>query len=104
MDLAVIIYQATANFPDSERFGLTNQMRRSAVSVSSNIAEGAGRNGNNEFYNFLGIANGSASELFSQVILARRLEYLSARDEKFITELIKEIQLMLSSLKKSLKK
>lgn len=104
MDLAVIIYQATANFPDSERFGLTNQMRRSAVSVSSNIAEGAGRNGNNEFYNFLGITNGSASELFSQVILARRLEYLSARDEKFITELIKEIQLMLSSLKKSLKK
>lgn len=75
VDLTVEVYKATANFPTDERFGLTNQSRRAAVSISSNIAEGAGRNSSKEFNNFLGIANGSSYELQSQLIIAHKLEF-----------------------------
>lgn len=76
IDLTVDVYKATASFPSDERFGLTSQSRRAAVSIPSNIAEGAGRNSMKEFNNFLGIANGSSYELQTQLIIANKLEML----------------------------
>jgi four helix bundle protein len=73
MDLVVDVYQVTEQFPTEEKYGLTSQIRRSAVSVPSNIAEGAYRNTNGEFKQFLGIANGSSGELYTQLVLAHRL-------------------------------
>lgn len=75
MRLAETVYALTASFTDSERFGLTSQMRRSAVSVPSNIAEGAARGGDKEFIHFLHIARGSLSELDTQLLLAKRLGF-----------------------------
>ena len=76
IDLAVYIYSATSTFPPDERFGLTSQLRRAAVSVPSNIAEGAGRNSKKEFCNFLGIANGSCYEIQTQLIISNKLSLL----------------------------
>lgn len=78
IDLAVDVYQATATFPADERFGLVSQSRRAVVSISSNIAEGAGRNSTKEFNNFLGIANGSSYELQTQLVIANKLNLLSS--------------------------
>jgi four helix bundle protein len=77
IELAVKVYQETQNYPKSEEFGLTAQSRRSAVSIASNIAEGAGRNSKKEFGNFVGIANASNCELETQLILANRVNLLS---------------------------
>jgi len=71
------IYSVTTQFPDEEKFGLVTQMRRSAVSIPSNIAEGAGRGSQREFAQFLVIARGSLSELETQLIIAKELNYLS---------------------------
>ena len=76
--LVKVIYRLTAAFPDSERFGLTAQMRRAAVSVPSNIAEGAARTTTREFLHFLGIASGSLSELDTQITLAKNLNFPGA--------------------------
>lgn len=73
MDLVEDIYRITANFPIEEKYGLTSQIRRSAVSIPSNIAEGAYRNTNGEFKQFLGVANGSSGELYTQLVLSQRL-------------------------------
>jgi len=70
MQLAKVIYQLTAGFPTEERYGLAQQMRRAAVSIPSNIAEGAGRNGAKEYLHFIGIARGSLAELETQLQLA----------------------------------
>lgn len=78
IDLTVDVYKATANFPSDERFGLTSQSRRAAVSITSNIAEGAGRNSLKEFNNFLGIANGSSYELQTQLVIANKLDMLDS--------------------------
>ncbi len=79
-DIAVEIYSLTASFPDGERYGLASQMRRCSVSISSNIAEGYGRQTPLDFAKFLRISRGSAFELLSQVILATRLGYLRDAD------------------------
>nr|WP_263405594.1 four helix bundle protein [Wenzhouxiangella sp. AB-CW3] len=76
VDLVESIYRLTMRFPEQERFGLTAQIRRAAVSVPSNIAEGAGRIGDREFVRFLGIARGSLSELETQLHIAKRLGYI----------------------------
>jgi len=83
-DLAVAVYRHTQNFPKEERFGLTSQMRRCAVSIPSNIVEGCARNTRPEYLRFLDIAYGSACELEYQVSLSTRLGFL---DESSSTEL-----------------
>jgi four helix bundle protein len=78
MTLVEVVYQATAQFPKAEFFGLVSQIRRCAISVPSNIAEGAARNSTRELVQFLGISCGSLSELETQLELAKRLGYLDA--------------------------
>jgi len=75
MQLAKAVYELTAKFPVEERYGLAQQIRRAAVSIPSNIAEGAGRNGAKEFLNFIGIARGSLAEVETQLQLAVMLEF-----------------------------
>ena len=82
------IYQVTGLFPSEEKFGLVSQMRRSAISIASNISEGAGRNNKKEFNQFLGVAQGSSSELETQVIISRELGLLT---NQIADELIKEL-------------
>ena len=77
MDLTVEIYRTTSGFPRHETYGLTSQMRRAAVSVASNIAEGEGHRSDPEFVRFLFHARGSLLELQTQLLIARRLQYLS---------------------------
>ena len=89
IDLAVAVYKATISYPADERFGLTSQIRRAAVSISSNIAEGAGRNSNKEFCNFLGIANGSAYELQTQLVISNKLNLLK---DELLNDLLKQIE------------
>jgi four helix bundle protein len=76
VDLVVLVYQATDLFPKREMFGLANQMRRAAVSVPSNIAEGQGRRTSNDFCHFLSIARGSLQELETQTVIAARLKFI----------------------------
>jgi len=78
MDLVEEIYSVTRRFPPHEQFGLVSQMRRAAVSVPSNIAEGAARDSKKEFANFLSIARGSLSELETQTAIAVRIELLQS--------------------------
>jgi four helix bundle protein len=81
MELVVGVYSITKTFPQSEQYGLVSQLRRAAVSVPANIAEGAARNGNKEFVHFLGIASGSLSELDTLIDLARQLGYIENTEE-----------------------
>jgi four helix bundle protein len=102
MDLVVLVYRATEGFPQREVFGIANQMRRSAVSVPSNIAEGQGRLGSKEFCRFLGIARGSLQELQTQVLIARRLEYLTEDQSASLIELATEVARIVNGLLSSL--
>ena len=102
MDLAGLIYKLTNNFPETERYGITSQIRRSAVSIPSNIAEGAGRNNKKEFYQFLGIALGSMAELETQSNLAMRFGYFKEEDFSMIEQSIIEIRKMTYSLQQKL--
>jgi four helix bundle protein len=100
MALVENIYQITKSFPSNEQFGLVAQMRRCAISIPSNIAEGAGRKGSKEFIRFLYISMGSLSELETQFEISRRLNYVA--NELEVVETIVYIRRMLSNLIKSL--
>jgi len=104
MLLAKEIYQATNNFPDVEKFGLVNQMRRAAVSIPSNIAEGHARSSTNEFIRFISIALGSVAELETQIILSVELEYLQENIRENFLGLLDTIGKMLRGLCKSLER
>ena len=96
------IYLVCQNISADEKFGLISQMKRCAVSIPSNIAEGSGRNNNKEFNHFLAVSLGSAFELQTQLILSRELNLLSSEiTEKLISDLI-EIQKMIYAFKKTL--
>ena len=94
MDLVESIYTLTQRFPEAEKFGLTSQMRRSAVSIPSNIAEGAARKGDKEFLHFLYISLGSLSELETQYLIATRLEFI-IKQESFEFQLLQVKKLLL---------
>ena len=104
MDLAVDVYKATQHFPKEETYNLTSQTRRSVISISSNIAEGAGRNSANEFLHFLGISNGSSYELQSQLIISNRLNLLKEEVLNPLLTAIDELQKMNYSFQNTLKK
>jgi four helix bundle protein len=96
--LGVAVYRLTAEFPVSERFGLTSQMRRSAVSIGSNIAEGCGRRTNRELLAYLYIASGSASELEFQLQMAEDLDYGDATERSLLLKQAQVTRRMLSRL------
>ena len=98
IDLASVIYTVTKKFPKEEKFGIISQMRRCVVSISSNIAEGAGRNSDNEFRHFLNISFGSCSELETQLIISHRLQYLAKEEFEKISSYLAEIQKMIYTL------
>ncbi len=102
MDLAALIYCVTAEFPKSEIYGLTSQMRRAAVSIPSNIAEGSVRGTRKDFKQFVAIARGSNSELQTQLQLAKRLEFGHAAQVAEAEELTNVVGQMLSGLSKYL--
>ena len=98
MDLVERIYQVSNLFPKEETYGLTNQLRRAAVSIPSNIAEGHARSSTQEFHRFLSIARGSLAEVETQLLIAQRLGYLSAEDLSSILNLHIEINKMTNGL------
>lgn len=103
MDIVLKLYQLTNDFPTEEKYGLTSQIRRSVISIPSNIAEGYGRNSNGDFLRFLNIAMASLFELQTQLEISFRLNYLEAKQNKVIYEKTREIERMMSSFMESLK-
>lgn len=99
--LTLEIYKITKTFPVDERFGLTSQMRRSVISISSNITEGTGRNSSKDKARFTEIAFGSALELLNQIILSKDLEFLSEETYIKLRQNLSEITAMLDGLHKS---
>ena len=104
MDITESCYRVTDNFPKAEKYGLTSQLRRSAVSIPSNISEGAGRNTNGEFKQFLGIANGSSFELLTQLYLSKRLNLITEEKVRPIINEVLEVTKMNYSLQRTLSK
>jgi four helix bundle protein len=102
--LATHLYQVTEKFPKTEIYGLTSQMRRAAVSIPSNIAEGAARASSKEFAQFLNIAGGSLSELDTQLEIAGNLRYLSGDEKQIIDQKIGSIAQKLAGLINNIKK
>jgi len=104
MDLVIDVYRTTENFPSQEIYGLTNQIRRAAVSIPSNIAEGAARQTKKEFSNYLHMAQGSLSELDTQVELAKRLGYLDDENWKILDQRMERNDKMITGLIRHLAK
>jgi four helix bundle protein len=102
MELVEVVYRITATFPAQEQYGLVSQMRRAAVSIPSNLAEGAARDGSREFARFLSIARGSLSELDTQYQIAIRLGYAQS-DQSRIEPLIERTSKLVFGLHKKMK-
>ena len=103
MELVKSVYKLTKQFPKSELYNLVAQINRSAVSIPSNIAEGAGRDSNKDFLNFLSYAQGSAYELNTQLLLSKDLGFINESDFSEIEQYLLEIQKMNFSFQKKLK-
>ena len=97
-ELTLRCYKFTSEFPRTETYGLTSQIRRSAASIAANIAEGCGKRGNAEFQRYLTIAAGSASELEYHLLLAKDLRFLEAQEYEFLNRAVVEIKRMLATL------
>jgi four helix bundle protein len=104
VDLVIAIYKATEEFPSREIYGITNQVRRAAVSIPSNIAEGAARQTKKEFTNFLHIAQGSLSELDTQFEIATKRGYLDVKSRDGLDEKMTPIDKMITGLIRHLSK
>ena len=102
MQMVTDVYKATKSFPSDELYGLTSQLRRCAVSIPSNIAEGHGRNSTGDYKRFLQIAAGSVFELQTQVEIAFNLKYISKEIFDSLFSLAKEVELMLLALAKKI--
>ena len=98
IDFVVAVYKATEGFPKEEKFGLTSQLRRAAVSIPANIAEGAGRRSDREFAYFLSNSQGSASEVDTELLIARRLTFIEEDDYATLGSSLDEIGRMLTGL------
>ena len=103
MDLVEDIYKLTASFPTEEKFGLVSQMTRAAVSIPSNIAEGAGRNSDKDFAHFISIAIGSLYELNTQIVLSERLGYINQTQSQELQKKLDNLQRKSVSFKSKLK-
>lgn len=104
MEIVMDVYKLTKSFPEVEKYGLTSQMRRCAISIPSNIAEGAARNTNKEFINFLHIAQGSLAELDTQLEMSLRLNFIDQESWMAIDAKMIEADKMLSGLIQSIKR
>lgn len=104
MELVVLVYNITNTFPNGERFGLVSQMRRSAVSIPSNIAEGYGRKSKKENAYFVNVAYGSATELDTQVIISHRLKFIKQSEMSSVGSTLSQVQKMLYSYRRSLRR
>jgi four helix bundle protein len=102
VDLALLVYEFTAEFPKREVYGLSSQMQRAAVSIASNIAEGSARGTRRDFRQFVKLAEGSNCELQTQLLIARRLQYVSGQRCDALDALSDEIGKMLTALSKYL--
>jgi four helix bundle protein len=102
MELVELVYAATRDFPKHEIYGLANQMRRAAVSVPSNIAEGQARFSTRDFRHFLRLSRGSLAELETQVLIAQRLKYVDQTSSDTVLSSIDEVSRILSGLISSL--
>jgi four helix bundle protein len=102
MDLCVQVYRVTKQLPREETYGLTNQIRRASVSIPSNIAEGQGRGGDREWFQFLRIAYGSLREVETQTMIAGRLGYISEADVDGLLETAAEVGRLINGLLKRL--
>ncbi|MBI2883526.1 MAG: four helix bundle protein [Candidatus Methylomirabilis oxyfera] len=102
IDLAEMVYRISTQFPTEEKFGLTSQIRRAAVSVPANIAEGAARKGTGEFLQFLSMASGSLAETETFLILAERLHMLTSEQTHPVQQQAADVGRMLNGLKRSL--
>ncbi|XOV92298.1 MAG: four helix bundle protein [Bacteroidota bacterium] len=96
------IYELTRSFPDDEKFGLTNQIRRATISIASNIAEGASRSSTKDFSRFLEIAQGSSFEVDTQLLIAKNLSLITESDFNTLSEKISSIGKQISGLKRKL--
>ncbi len=102
IDLTIEIYSALSSFPQDEKYGLVSQMKRAAVSIPSNIAEGAGRNSNKEFKHFLSISLGSLFEIETQLIIASRLQLINTETTQELSPKISDLQRMVFALEKTM--
>ena len=102
MDLVEEIYKLTASFPIEEKFGMVSQMTRAAVSIPSNIAEGAGRNSDKDFAHFISIAIGSLYELNTQIVLSERLGYINQSQSQELQKKLDNLQRKSVSFKSKL--
>ncbi len=104
IDFVVEIYKVTDRFPRDERFGLTSQIRRASVSIAANIAEGAGRKSDKEFLQFLSHAQGSASEVETELLIAYRLGFVIGKEYEMLFESLDNIGRMITGLSNHLKR